>query len=847
MKKLPNMKKLLNWKIITTFVLVICNLMIILSSMPSTNPIIGWYDDDITGNEEYEVEIVTKDGQTYSKELDVSQGAATLYIPEEYIDIDTLTLTGDVDTLKSSKLVLSSRDIVIYRDDIKADINGDELSIEKSQFKKIQFLLKFDWRVKAEVLVVIWLIYICVMVFGILREKKKLNLKTVGTIILTLLLIESINIIKDIGRTYTTTELHLSNSGLTELINVDSDILQKINTDKKLLGVNIRMATYGNDVDGNYIVTLYDADENPLEGVLVRGSSISDNAYCTVMFNNTYPKGEYYFGISSEKYTEDTVVVWTTAGDEYKDGAYYNNGIDTGIDLDFNLVVEGPDVKVIAMAIVLIFYILVLMIIWHNSIKFLSKITIKAIYIIAFAYALFMMVFAWKYLFLGAYDEMAHISYLADLTRNPHIVSEYADQNLLVGANDGISDVVANTTALNQSFGMFVGKWSNTVSYLGHPSLYYWLMMPLRAVTFDNGFVYVNLDILRVFNILLVAMGTALFLYIGYSRIDKRYPSLHFMYAIMVAAFPMLTGCAPTVNNDNLAILIVAMFTLGIIRFAENKRTKLTYFLIAISITASALTKLTICLMLVICAVFFVVKTIIEEKDIKKTFGKNFWYTIPVYLLAAIYYVLVIMQYGKVQISLHDLVTTEVFKSYNIVYKEPIMRTRMTFFEFIKSFKNGFIKQWTGGVPWNISVSTKNVLHKLAYELLWLSPIIMLIRTKYKESEKQIRNFFKGFSIALIVTVLMQFIRAFKDFQFISGHPGLQSRYYICVMPVMVMMLCYELQSRMEENKFITSSDKNSKKIYLNGIFNTVAIAMGLLALYGGGLFYIFFTISFIK
>lgn len=251
--------------------------------------------------------------------------------------------------------------------------------------------------------------------------------------------------------------------------------------------------------------------------------------------------------------------------------------------------------------------------------------------------------------------------------------------------------------------------------------------------------------------------------------------------------------------------------------------------------------------MLVICALFFVIKTIIDEKDIKKVFGRDFWYTVPVYLIAAAYYLLVFVEYGKIQISLHDLVTDEVFKTYNIVYKEAIMRTRITFYEFIKRFEKGFIKQWIHGVTWHTDVDFNKKTIRLVYEILWLSPIIMLIRIKYKENEKQIRNFFKSFSIALIITVLMQFIRAFKDFQFISGHPGLQSRYYICVMPVMVMMLCYELQSRMEENKFITSSVKNDKKIYLNSIFNAIAITLALLALYGGGLIYIFFTTSFIK
>lgn len=139
MKKIPDMKNLFNWKVVLTFLLVICNLMVIFGSMPSTNPIIGWYDDDITGNEEYEVLIVTNDNQTYIKELDVSYGVATLYIPEEYTDIKSLTLTGDVDILNDSKVVLSSRDIIIYRDDIKADIDDNELTLKNSQFKKIQF------------------------------------------------------------------------------------------------------------------------------------------------------------------------------------------------------------------------------------------------------------------------------------------------------------------------------------------------------------------------------------------------------------------------------------------------------------------------------------------------------------------------------------------------------------------------------------------------------------------------------------------------------------------------------------------------------------------------------------
>lgn len=145
----------------------------------------------------------------------------------------------------------------------------------------------FDWRVKLEVLTVIWFVYICIMIFGILREKNKLNLKYIGTVILTLLLIGSADIIKDMGRTYRTTKLNLNASGLTDIIKSDSDMLQKINTDKNLQGVSVRFATYSTEIKGKYIFTLYDADKNPLENVEVRGRDFADNEYgiaCLIIF-----------------------------------------------------------------------------------------------------------------------------------------------------------------------------------------------------------------------------------------------------------------------------------------------------------------------------------------------------------------------------------------------------------------------------------------------------------------------------------------------------------------------------------------------------------------------------------
>lgn len=841
------MKRFFDWKIILTVILLLCNVYVIFGNISSTNPIVGWYNSEIEPSDDFSYEIVIKNGETYEGKPTITDGAISCYIPVEFYDIDTIKISGDdIEKLKDSELIISSRDMVIYREKSDYNVKDGKMFLSSDEADKIHFLLGFDWRLKIEILAFVWAGYILAMVIDILHKKNKLNAKAIGTIIITIVLCYFLNIISGIEKTYTSTENNIKNAEVSDMITKDSSFVQQFKSDKNIMGVRVRFATYGTKIYGQYILTLFNNDMQELEEVYFDGNTLSDNGYCTVFLEDTHSKGTYYFSIRDADSKNESLAIWYSAKNEYADGTLSVNGNEIEKDMDFNLLVDGPNTKLIAIVISVSLYLLILMIMWKDKSKVLSKISIEIIYVFAIIYTVFMLIFVWKYLSLGAYDEMAHISYMADMVKNPSFVPDYAKQYLLVSSNSGISDTYANTMALTQSFGTFVGKWTNTVSYLGHPPLYYWIMTPLNAVHFNNELVMVNLDRLRMFNVALTTLGIALFLYIGYTRIDKRYISLHFLYASMIVAFPMITGIGPTVNNDNLAVLIVAVFMLGIIRFAEKKRNKLTYFLIAIGITASALTKLTMCLMLVVCALFFVIKTIITEKNWKESFNKNFWWSVPIYLTAAIFYSCLFIKYGKIQISLTHLVSTDVFRTYDIVYKAPMLRTRMTFADFINIFKINFLNQWSAGVTWNKGEGGYFALNRLPFKLLWLSPFVALIRTKYKKSESDMRNFMKGFSFALIFTVIMQFIRAFKDFQFNSGHPGLQSRYYICVMPIMIFIICYELQSRMSDNIFITTGQKTSKKMYINTAFSVFAIALGALAVYGGGLYYFFNTVSFL-
>jgi hypothetical protein len=121
------------------------------------------------------------------------------------------------------------------------------------------------------------------------------------------------------------------------------------------------------------------------------------------------------------------------------------------------------------------------------------------------------------------------------------------------------------------------------------------------------------------------------------------------------------------------------------------------------------------------------------------------------------------------------------------------------------------------------------------------------------------------FSVSVLITVFLQIVRAFKDFQFISGHGGKQSRYYICIMMPLAYMMTTWIRRWVEEKKGkqllltggrkgagsssekqrevrggeIRPDGKTEKEISLDLIFTIGVILLLCFALYGTFFYYL--------
>ena len=95
----------------------------------------------------------------------------------------------------------------------------------------------------------------------------------------------------------------------------------------------------------------------------------------------------------------------------------------------------------------------------------------------------------WYAVYAGATpDEVAHLSYLAGLTRNPALIPDFASLPLYA--------------ELSQAGGRMVLSPAAGVNYLGHPPLYYLLMTLADAIRFQpDGTVLVEILRLRIINI----------------------------------------------------------------------------------------------------------------------------------------------------------------------------------------------------------------------------------------------------------------------------------------------------------------------------------------------------------
>lgn len=413
-----------------------------------------------------------------------------------------------------------------------------------------------------------------------------------------------------------------------------------------------------------------------------------------------------------------------------------------------------------------------------------SKIVIIAVYVFATLFSIGKMAF---YNERVAYfpDESAHISYVAYLDKTNDFIPEYEEVPMSYPIHEYTE--TATTAFAN-----------GTVNNLRHPPLYYHLLRLSNAIEFKDENTYtVDLDKIRFFSMAIGLSALILIFYIGYSRL-KKIPIIHLLYSTIVISVPMMCYGLAGVNNDTLCLFTVTLTVLGLLRYVENKRNFLTYFIIALGVTSTVLTKMTAGIVAVIAAIGVLVIFMIKEKSWRGIFNWRFLITLPIYVTALAFYMLMIFKYGSLQPSLHVL--SEEY-AYSTGFYLPVeQRTVQSLWQYLTYFVGMFFKTWSG-VASGISLLKGSFFEGMAFTLIWFIPLLLLLKSSKKTAYKY--------------PILTTYIGLFAAFalQLVNGYNGLltrgylggfQSRYYLCAILIFAFAAAVLLQ------KFLAQKVENN-------------------------------------
>lgn len=405
-------------------------------------------------------------------------------------------------------------------------------------------------------------------------------------------------------------------------------------------------------------------------------------------------------------------------------------------------------------------------------------------------------------------DEDAHIAYLVHLEETDEIIPKYEDMRMLGVLQDDNEVMKAQ----------FV---DGTVNYLGHPPLYYHIVRLVNGVDFlGDGTISVNLDRIRSVSIIMVLAAIAIMFYIGYTRINKE-PIVHLLYAMICTGVPMFAYGASGLNNDNLTVLTVAVFFLGIIRYVEKKRNFATYLLIAIGISATVLTKLTAGLMVLISAIVLLTITLIKEKCWKELLSWQFLSTLAVYCLPLIFFLFMYSEYGSFRPSIFKI-DGDYARSLGF-YVDVNSRATMGVLRYLWYYSDKFMESWT-------AIASEAYLYKtdiswfaiqnVALISIWFIPALMLIKKIRNNTRYSIVSI--SALIGITFTIIAQIHNGYKGF-YVRGYiGGFQSRYYLCAIGLIAFCICMMAEKLFDVDKRTQNAELSAaiKKI------STVAIVI---------------------
>ena len=462
---------------------------------------------------------------------------------------------------------------------------------------------------------------------------------------------------------------------------------------------------------------------------------------------------------------------------------------------------------------------------------------IRGVYIFFLIYTAAMGVFFAHYVPDSSPDESAHIAYVYYLKETNEIIPHFEDMHIFNNA------MMKWSTEPNYEY------QQSLVNYLCHPPLYYHIMRLAGGFTPTESEVVVTIQKmqLRYFSLAISLIGVGIMLYIGYSRITKQRPWLHLLYAITITSIPMLSYELCAVTNDALALVTGAICILGLIRFCEEKRGLSTYMLIAAGISASLLTKLTTAMLCIFMALIVLIVTMIKERSLKALFAKEFLLSLPVYGIAALYYILVYNRYGTIHPSLELICSKEYFEN-TIYYVDKAERTSFTFNEYLSYYFERFFLSWSGIESIHRFMKTFTYsLTAIPFELLWVLPVLLFIPIVNKKAGSLALPLQAGW-ISCVLTFIYQLKSAYGTYLTRGYLGGFASRYYLPFIPVLALSLVVILVSLLLDNGFNAETEEITvngplanfgKRMFYNQLIYAIGLCYAFLLFYGNFPFFL--------
>lgn len=394
-------------------------------------------------------------------------------------------------------------------------------------------------------------------------------------------------------------------------------------------------------------------------------------------------------------------------------------------------------------------------------------------------YSIFQFIVYGRYV-RGFPDEPSHISYIAYLKKTGKLIPSFADMGIYSPLSEGTFDFTK----------------SSELNYLGHPPFYYHLMRLLGGMTIDGNIADFNLTRLRIISFLIGFIGILIVFYLGFTRITN-IPILHLLFGLLIISPPNVIYIISGVSNDSMAILGVSIFTLGVVRFIEKRYSTLTYYVIAFGIGISLLAKLTAGMIACLAALFVVLYSCIQEHNWKAIIRPQFIASIPIYLVPAAYFAVILRRYHTIQPSYQSLAFDTYIHSTH--YTSINVRGEMGVWEYINHFFNGFFNLWHS-LAGHVTVPEPNypiyALDRVAVMAVLLAPALIFIVN---------RNRVQGYISALVAgvygTILYQLYKVFNEFHDYGQGGANSSRYYCCAVSIFALAIMWMIMRYFSEKE----------------------------------------------